>query len=560
MLNSLTISNIVLIDRLHIDFEDGLCVLSGETGAGKSILMDSLGLAMGGRSGRELVRHGTDQASVAADFFLPPPHDIWPFLNQQDIPHDAGQIILRRTVAKDGRSRAFINDQPVSVNLLREVGDRLVEVHGQHDERGLLRLAGHRDVLDNYGDYDDINEQLYINYEQLNIVLKQLSDEKDKLNKVKDDEDYIRHNLEELRQLSPQTGEENQLADERSRMMQGEQMSEGLTGILSSLLDKNGVDAALRSLLRRLSRMTGQDKGILDPVALSLDRAANETSEAIVELEEILRNLEFNPHELENTEERLFALRAAARKHNCLVDDLPLVLTDFEQKLRALEYGDEEVHRLTAVVGTARKDFHDQVAKLTAIRRKTAEDLDKLVNAELPPLKMEKARFKTIFRPLDPSEWGRGGGERIEFQISTNPGAPFGGLIKVASGGELSRFILALKVVLAGKTTVSTLVFDEIDRGVGGGVADAVGERLKRLAAEAQILVITHSPQVAARAAHHWLIEKTEKQVGGEVFTNIISLDMAARQEEIARMLAGARITDEARAAAASLIQGGGSA
>ncbi|MBL4800850.1 MAG: DNA repair protein RecN [Emcibacter sp.] len=487
MLNSLTINNIVLIDRLHIDFEDGLCVLSGETGAGKSILMDSLGLALGGRSGRELVRHGTEQASVIADFHLPDNHYIGKFLEDQGLPFEAGQVILRRTLNKDGRSRAYVNDQPVSVGFLREIGDKLVEIHGQHDDRGLLNSAGHRMILDDYGHYTGLSDKLRRSYDNLARLQKQLAVEQDKLDQVKTDEDYIRHNLEELAELSPVPGEETQLADERSRMMQGEQMSDGLTGILSNLLDKNGVDAALHSIIRRLSRMTGQDKGLLDPVADSLDQAANETSDAIAALEEILRNLEFNPHELENTEERLFALRAAARKHNCLVDDLAGILTDFEQKLRALEFGDEEVRRLTQEVTEAEVEFHKFVGKLSAARIKAAQELDKLVNGELPPLKMEKARFRTALKPLEPAEWGAGGGERVEFQISTNPGAPFGGLIKVASGGELSRFVLALKVVLARKTTVPTLVFDEIDRGVGGAVADAVGERLKRLATEAQI-------------------------------------------------------------------------
>ncbi len=556
MLNSLTITNIVLIDRLHIDFEDCLCVLSGETGAGKSILMDSLGLAMGGRGGRDLIRHGAEQAGVIADFFLPQQHEIWRVLDQQGIPHEDGQIILRRTLNQDGRSRAHINDQPVSIGLLRDIGDMLVEIHGQHDERGLLNAAGHRAILDSYGSYETPLAAVRTRHDHLTALQKSLRAEEEKLAQVKADEDYICHNLAELAQLSPESGEENSLADARSRMMQGEQMSGGLNEVLASLLDNNGVDAALRSLIRRLSRMTGQDKGLLDPVVEALDRAANETSDAIALLEETQRNLEFDPHQLENTEERLFALRAAARKHQCQVDDLPMMRQEFEEKLRALEFGDEEVARLTTEVAAAHTAFEAAVTELSAARRKAASALDELVNGELPPLKMEKARFRTDLAPLAVTDWGADGGERVEFQISTNPGAPFGGLIKVASGGELSRFILALKVVLARKSTVPTLVFDEIDRGVGGAVADAVGERLKRLSAEAQILVITHSPQVAARGVRHWRIEKAEKEQGGEVFTNIIALDPDNRREEIARMLAGARVTDEARAAATSLMQG----
>ncbi|PCJ36987.1 MAG: DNA repair protein RecN [Alphaproteobacteria bacterium] len=555
MLNSLTINNIVLIDRLHIEFEGGLCVLSGETGAGKSILMDSLGLAMGGRSERDLVRHGAEQASVSASFCLPARHGIWALLDSQSLPHDEGQVILRRTLTRDGRSRAYINDQPVSAGLLREVGGMLVEIHGQHDERGLLNSKGHRKILDDYGQYHDLTNRVRTDYDFLVSLQKQLALAEEKLALAKADEDYIRHNLAELDILSPREGEETELADERSRMMQGEQMSEGLNDILKNLQDKNGVDAALGSIIRRLSRMGGQDKAILDPVLETLDRAANETTDAMALLEATLRELEFNPHELENTEERLFALRAAARKHSCLVDDLPNIAQEFSEKLQALEFGDEEVQRLTREVIIADGIFRDGVAQLSAARLVAQSELDALVNGELAPLKMEKARFKTELMPLDPSEWRGNGGERVEFQISTNPGAPFGGLIKVASGGELSRFILALKVVLASRTTAPTLIFDEIDRGVGGAVADAVGERLKRLAEKAQILVITHSPQVAAQGAYHWLIEKTEIEEGGAVFTNVSALDEMDRQEEIARMLAGAKITDEARAAAARLMQ-----
>ncbi len=528
-------------------------MLSGETGAGKSILMDSLGLAMGERSERELVRHGAEQASVSAVFHLPARHGIWALLESQSLAYDDGQVILRRTLTRDGRSRAYINDQPVSVGFLREVGGMLVEIHGQHDERGLLNSKGHRKILDDYGQYPDLTNHVRTDYEFLVSLQKQLVLAEEKLALAKADEDYIRHNLAELEILSPREGEEAELADERSRMMQGEQMSEGLSDILKSLLDKNGVDASLGSVIRRLSRMG--DKGILDPVLEALDRAANETTDAIALLETTLRDLEFNPHELENTEERLFALRAAARKHSCLVDDLPNIALEFSQKLQALEFGDEEVQRLTREVIIADGIFRDAVALLSAARKAAQEELDALVNGELAPLKMEKARFKTDLVPLDPPEWRGNGGERVEFQISTNPGAPFGGLIKVASGGELSRFILALKVVLASRTTAPTLIFDEIDRGVGGAVADAVGERLKRLAEKAQILVITHSPQVAAQGAYHWLIEKNEIAKGGAVFTNVSALDEKARQEEIARMLAGAKITDEARAAAVRLMQ-----
>lgn len=554
MLCNLSINNIVLIDRLQIDFEDGLCVLSGETGAGKSILLDSMGLAMGARGEKGLVRHGTDQGVVSAEFALPKKHALWTILDHQGIEHDNSSLILRRILTSEGRSRAFINDQLVSIGLLREVGDRLVEIHGQHDERGLLNAVGHRKILDDYGQYPALKDDVKKCFEALCALKDALAIEQEKLELVRADEDYIRHNMDELEKLSPEENEEDTLADSRARMMQGERLSGDLGDILKELLHNSGVDASLRGIIRRLVRLAEGSRGLLEPAIEGLDRAASEASDAIVALEEILHTLDFNPHDLENTEERLFALRAAARKHKCSVAELPLIKQEFEQKLHALEFGDEEVRRLQTEVITAQAHFKKAALALSSARKETAHQLDKLVGAELLPLKMEKARFQTKMTDLEEENWGLDGAERVEFEISTNPGSPFGGLIKIASGGELSRFILALKVVLARKSTVPTLVFDEIDRGVGGAVADAVGERLERLSREAQILVITHSPQVAARGANHWLIEKKDHKQSGATLTNIISLDTSNRQEEIARMLAGAKVTDEARAAAASLM------
>jgi len=554
MLCNLSINNIILIDRLQIEFEGGLSVLSGETGAGKSILLDSLGLVMGMRGGKDLVRHGMDQAAVMAEFNLAEDHELWPLLDHQGIEHDKLSLILRRVITKEGRSRTFINDQLVSVGFLRDVGDRLVEIHGQHDERGLLNAAGHRKILDEYGQYGRLNGTVKDCFDCLSALKKELAHEQEKLEQVRVDEDYIRHNLEELEKLSPEPGEEDTLADQRARMMQGERMSGDLGDILKELLHNSGVDAALRGVIRRLVRLAEGSKGLLEPAIEGLDRAATETSEAIAALEEVMHNLDFNAHDLENTEERLFALRAAARKHKCTVADLPAIKLEFEEKRRALDFGDEEVQRLTNAVAGADAQFKKAALALSEARKKAARQLDKLVNAELSPLKMEKARFQTKLTLLAQEDWGPQGAEQVEFEISTNPGAPFGGLIKIASGGELSRFILALKVVLARKSTVPTLVFDEIDRGVGGAVADAVGERLKRLSHDAQILVITHSPQVAARGTSHWLIEKKEYDATGSLKTDVTPLDQNARQEEIARMLAGAKVTDEARAAAQSLM------
>lgn len=553
MIVSLTIKDIVLIDRLQMDFEDGLCVLSGETGAGKSILLSGIGLAIGARSGKEIIRHGQEQGSVSAEFSLNTDHKVWNILDEYGLDYEAGQIILRRIISKDGRSRAFINDQSVNVSLLRTIGSMLVEIHGQHDERGLLNPSGHKALLDDFGNYDELIMHVKNNFENLTTLKENLFEEQEKLELAKRDEEYIRYNLEELEQLNPNIGEEEELAIERTRMMQGETLSEGLAELLNKLLSDKGVDTVLRVTLRKMERMSAQAPGLLDKVSEGLERAANETAESIAELEDIVRNLEFNPYDLENTEERLFALRAAARKHNCQPDKLIELKQEFEEKLTTIQYGDEEVRRLTEDVYRAQSVFEGNVKKLTVERIKTAAELDGHVNKELPALKMDKARFKTYVEPLGQEQWNAQGGERIDFRVSTNPGAPFGGLIKIASGGELSRFILSLKVVLAKKTSVATLIFDEIDQGVGGAVASAVGGRLSELASMAQILVITHSPQVAARGASHWLIQKT--MTDDQATTKVALLSKENRREEIARMLAGAKVTKEARAAADNLLK-----
>ncbi len=553
MIVSLTIKDIVLIDRLQMNFEDGLCVLSGETGAGKSILLSGIGLAIGSRGGRELIRHSKDQGSVSAEFALNETHAALKILEDNGIDFDSGQIILRRIITRDGRSRAFINDQPVSVSLLRNVGEHLIEIHGQHDERGLLNPSGHRDLLDNFGSYQGLLNRVRNTYAELVTYTEALIEEQEKLEIAKKDEEYIRYNLEELVLLNPLEGEEENLAKERTRMMQGENLSEGLSEILNKLLNDKGVDTIIRTALRKIERLSDKAPGLLDQVSEGLDRAADETSNATAVLEDIIRNLEFNPYDLENTEERLFALRAAARKHNCQPDQLVRCKEEFEQKLAALEYGDGEVKRLILKVREAREKFEREARKLSIQRTKTAQELDKLVNQELPALKMNKAEFKTFFELKE--NWNADGAERVDFKVSTNPGAPFGGLIKIASGGELSRFILALKVVLARKSSIATLIFDEIDQGVGGAVANAVGERLAQLAKKAQILVITHSPQVAARGTSHWLIRKRSAKGDSTLITAVTPLEDGHRREEIARMLSGAEVTKEARAAADNLLQ-----
>lgn len=554
MIVSLTIKNIVLIDRLQIDFEGGLCVLSGETGAGKSILLSGIGLVIGARSEKELIRHGCDQGTVSAEISVRDDHKVWKIFYEQGLEFDRGPVILRRTIMRDGRSRAFINDQSVTIALLRKVGRSLIEIHGQHDERGLLNPSGHRNLLDNFGSYDPLLSKVNSTYSTLVSLKEELIREQVKLELAQSDEDYIRHNLEELKTLDPKLGEEEKLAKERSRMMQGETLSTGLKALLGKLLSDKGVDTVLRTTLRKIERMSAKAPGLLEGVSNSLEQAANETSEGIQELEGIIQDLEYNPYDLENNEERLFAIRAAARKHNCQPDQLIALMVDFNKKLDVLKFSDDEVHRLTNEVKAVQVVFESNVQKLSADRYKTAIDLDKQVNKELPSLKMDKAKFKTFIEPLEPVKWNGEGGERVDFRVSTNPGAPFGGLIKIASGGELSRFILALKVVLARKGSVATLIFDEIDQGVGGAVANAVGERLSQLADKAQILVITHSPQVAARGRTHWLINKS--QTGEEMLkTSVTKLIEECRREEIARMISGAEVTKESRAAADNLLQ-----
>ena len=557
MLLGLGIRDIVLIERLHLSFGDGLTVLTGETGAGKSILLDSLGLALGARADSSLVRQGVDKGSVTAHFSLSPQHPVRNILADLDLPCEGDELIVRRVVNADGGSRAYVNDQPASVTLLRMLGDMLVEVHGQHDDRGLLDSAGHRALLDAFGGLSGALGAVRDTHARLQVAIKELERAEDDLAKAQADEDYLRHSLEELDSLAPESGEEPALAERRAMMMQGEKLAGSLTEIHEELLKGSGVDAALRGVLRRLERLdTGTDP-LLAPVITALDRAAIELSEGIAALEQVQVDLEFDPHEAEQVEERLFALRALARKHKCPADNLPAIRTDMSARLERMDACDKTVAACRETVAHCKDAYREAVLRLRDGRKATAERLDRAVNAELPPLKLEKARFQTRMSDLEEADWTAEGGERVAFEVSTNPGAPFGDLIKIASGGELARFILALKVSLASQMNVATLVFDEVDRGIGGATADAVGERLARLADKAQVLVVTHSPQVAARGSEHMMILKSDQAQGALVttVTDVMTLDASARREEIARMLSGAAVTDEARAAADRLMR-----
>jgi len=556
MLTSLTIRDFVLIRNLTISFASGLGVLTGETGAGKSILLDALNLAIGARGEGSIILGEAKQSSISAEFTVRPDHKSFHLAEDQGLSLDPpeGQLILRRVITRDGRSRAFVNDQPVTVGFLKTLGDTLIEIHGQHDDRGLLNPKGHRALLDAFGGHETLLSKLAGIYEDLRAAQQALDKlEGDQKNR-QDEEEYDRHCFSELAGLKPKVGEETSLANTRKLMMEGEKSGEQVAEVLNLLQAGDGVEMTIRSALRRLERLPEGLRNLMGPAIEALAQGANHTEEGLAQLHRVSETLVYDQAKLDETEERLFELRAQARKHKCQVDDLPEILEGLRAKLSALEKGDEALMVAQEKVQGLRKKFETAAEKLTKARDKAGDKLDLGVLSELHPLKLEKARFRTVSLSLPREKWNAEGAERVEFEVSTNPGAAFGGLIKIASGGELSRFILALKVVLASAGSAPTLIFDEVDRGVGGAVADAVGERLLRLSDDVQVLVVTHSPQVAARAMSHFVVGK--KSAKGASETTIKVLDEPARKEEIARMLSGAKVTDKARAAAGSLISG----
>ena len=560
MLLNLAIRDIVLIHRLDLSLEKGLCVLTGETGAGKSILLDSLGLALGARADSGLVRAGTDQGSVTAEFDIPPRHSIFKLLKDQDIDCDGSALILRRVITADGRSRAYVNDQPISVSLLNTLGKNLVEIHGQHDDRGLLNPQGHKALLDSHAGNLSEKKEVAKTYQKYHLAKDAYDAEIKRLERAHEDEEFDRHAYEELKKMNPEKDEEEKLALDRSLMMQGEKSAETIKGILSGLNSKSGMESSLRGALRKLERTELPLRDHLDPIIESFSQAAFDLSEGMVLLERVQSSLDFHPNQLDEIEERLFALRALGRKHKVSVGNLPVLMGDLEAKLNTLNEGEKNLKALEGRVSNTKTEFDNAIVSLTRSRQKAASDLDKLVGTELPPLKLENARFLTRITRIPQENWGLEGGERVEFEVSTNPGAPFGPIIKIASGGELARFILALKVVLARGSSAPTIVFDEVDRGLGGATAAAVGNRLARLSGEAQVLVVTHSPQVAAKGKYHWGITKFEIKDANQphLETKVVPLTEDERREEIARMLSGSSITDEARAAANSLMSGTG--
>ncbi len=554
MLLGLTIRDVVLIDRLEVSFRPGLCVLTGETGAGKSILLDALGLALGMRAESALVRPGAAQAVVSAEFALAPDHAARALIAEAGLAAAGDTLVLRRNLGADGRSRAFIDDQPASVGLMRQIGESLIEIEAQFAERGLMDQGTHRTALDAFGGHEAALDAAGRAWRSWRAFVKERADADAALAKARTEEDYVRHALAELDSLDPKTGEEQSLAEERSLLMNRERIEEAVEAALRELEGERGAERALGQAQRALERLRDRAMGRFDAAGAALDRAALETREAIAALTSEARALGSGASGLERIEERLFALRAAARKHGIAVDDLPQRRAVLAQAIATLHDGGDRLKALDRRAGEARADYVAAAAKLGQLRRRSARALDAAVMKELPPLHLEKARFATILEPLDETDWGAGGAEGVRFEVATNPGIPAGPLTKIASGGELARFMLALKVVLAQSSSVPTLVFDEVDSGIGGAAAAAVGERLHRLGRDLQVLVVTHSPQVAARGAHHWRVVKAGGKRGAE--THVEALDEGARREEIARMLSGASVTAEARAAAASLIAG----
>jgi DNA repair protein RecN (Recombination protein N) len=554
MLLGLTIRDVVLIDRLDLSFRSGLCVLTGETGAGKSILLDALGLALGVRAESGLVRAGAEQAVVSAEFAIADDHPVRRVLAEAGIAVEGDTLVLRRVVNGDGRSRAFVDDQPASVGLLRQAGEMLVEIQGQFAQRGLLDPATHREVLDAFGVSPAALGAVSEAWRRWRTIARERAEADALLAQARAEEDHLRHALAEFEALAPRMGEETALADERALLMNRERLVEALDAALAELAGERGGERALNAALRTLERLQDRSVGRLDAGLAALRRAAVETREAVAQLETVRRGVGDDGAGLEKIEERLFALRALARKHGIAVDALPQRRADLATRIASLDDGGSRAAALGRREAEARADYLAAAETVGRERARAAKSLDKAVTAELAPLRLDKARFATIVTALPETEWHEQGRERVHFEVATNPGAPAGPLAKVASGGELSRFMLALKVVLSRTSPVPTLVFDEVDSGIGGAAAAAVGERLHRLGQELQVLVVTHSPQVAARGAHHWRVAK--QQGASRTLTRVDELSADERQEEIARMLSGSAITAEARAAAASLMTG----
>jgi len=558
MLARLSIRDIVLIDRLDIDFGTGLAALTGETGAGKSILLDAFALALGARGEAALVREGAEQGQVIAAFELAKSHPARRLLADNDLiadPAAEDDLIVRRVQFADGRTRAFINDQPVSVQVLRALGSALVEIHGQHDDRAFVEAATHRALLDAFGGLEDAAAEVRSLWEQRRAREAAVAAHRADVERARREAEWLRHAVDELGQLAPQGGEETALAERRAAMMQAEKSAEDLRATLDAVSGPQSPVPPLATAVRRLERRAAQAPALVEPVVKAIDAALTALDDARTHLEHALRVADYDPNELERIEERLFALRAAARKYNVPVDELAVLARRYEGDLALIDAGAERLAALEKEAQEVVARYRQAAEALSAARKRTAQKLDKAVNAELKPLKLERAQFTA---QIEGEGEGPEGLERVEFWVRTNPGTRPGPLMKVASGGELARFLLALKVVLADRGSAPTLIFDEIDTGVGGATADAIGARLAQLSSGVQVIAVTHAPQVAARADRHYLISKDALAKGKRVATRVTELEAERRREEIARMLAGAEITAEARAAAERLIRAAG--
>lgn len=564
MLLSLSIRDVVLIDRLEAIFRPGLCALTGETGAGKSILLEALGLAAGERADRGLVRSGSEEARVTATFDLPDDHPARAELDEAGITVEPGEpVILRRRLTTDGRSQAWVNDQPASVGLLKTLGEALVEVHGQHDGRGLMDPKTHRGLLDSFARNDAERLAVREAWRSLSEARDRVASLEEAQRNANSEEEWLRAALEELDELSPVAGEEPALAEERKFLQHAENALSELQAAAEALQADGGLSERLGSALRTLERVSeqigqgeegaaGEARTALTRATGALDRALIEFAEAEDALADAAGTFEVEPGRLNKVEERLFALRAAARKHNVAIDALVPLKADLADRLDAIENAEGRLDEARKALSAAQAAYDRAASALTKTRDKAGDALAKAIMAELPPLKLDKARVRVAIETADDLA-GPNGRDRVQFEIATNPGAPFGALDRIASGGELSRFALAIKVCLSVDEDGLVLIFDEVDQGVGGAVADAVGKRLSALAKTGQTLVVTHSPQVAARADHHWKIEKIDDGKGG-VRTTLTELSGAERREEVARMLSGENVTDAARAQADQLM------
>ncbi len=531
MLSRLSIRDIVLIDRLDIDFADRLAVLTGETGAGKSILLDAFALALGGRGDQALVRQGVEQGQVTAVFEVARDHPARALLAADDIPAE-DELILRRVQFADGRTRAFVNDQPVSVQILKQLGTALVEIHGQHDERALVDAATHRRLLDALGGIEGRAADVATSWEARREARAAADAHRAEVERAKRESDWLRHAVDELNKLAPQAGEETALAERRTAMMQAEKVAEDLRNAHTVIAGAESSVPALSGVIRRLERRATQAPGLIEPTVKALDAALTALDETRGYIEAALRAADFEPAELERIEERLFGLRAAGRKYNVPVDELAALARKYNDDIALIDAGEEKLKTLEAAAAQAHAAYEAAAQALSQARVKAAVALDKAVNGELKPLKLDRAKFSTQIES-DIGAAGPHGIDRVEFWVQTNPGTRPGPLMRVASGGELARFLLALKVVLADRGSAPTLVFDEIDTGVGGAVADAIGMRLAKLARGVQVLAVTHAPQVAARADHHYLITKDLLEKGKRVATRVTELASERRNKPV---------------------------